>query len=379
MAGFILKDWYGKEQVFNQDKIFVRDENGELVQFTQGTGESVLESLEVTENGTYTPPDGVDGYNPVTVNVPAPEITLQDKTITENGTYTADSGYDGLGSVTVEVAGSGGGSLEAGLYWRRSDLPSVPSYANYQQTRIALNGKIYALVLPYSGGGNTPVTYVWSETAWTQVVAKTTVNPTPTVPQYLTVYNGKVHIIGSDMTYHGTFNGTAYTQKAALPAKIYENAVTVLNNQLVAYCPYDGNLYGWDEASDTWSVLETIGAKNAFWEIVGLNGTLYGYKSGVLSKRVNGAWTTLATGLGTRYGNMVVMDNCLYFVTYSASTSYALKRFDPVTETCVTLGPIPFYVKNFTLYVYGNRIRFLVGPETIATYEYIAEIVESTE
>ena len=29
----------------------------------------VLESLEVTENGTYTPPEGVDGYNPVTVNV----------------------------------------------------------------------------------------------------------------------------------------------------------------------------------------------------------------------------------------------------------------------------------------------------------------------
>lgn len=38
--GFILKDWYGKEQVFNQDKIFVRDENGELVQFTKGAGAS---------------------------------------------------------------------------------------------------------------------------------------------------------------------------------------------------------------------------------------------------------------------------------------------------------------------------------------------------
>ena len=34
---------------------------------------------------------------------------LEDKIITENGTYTPDSGYDGFGKVTVEVASSGGG------------------------------------------------------------------------------------------------------------------------------------------------------------------------------------------------------------------------------------------------------------------------------
>ena len=31
----------------------------------------VIQSLEVTENGTYSAPDGVDGYSPVTVNVAA--------------------------------------------------------------------------------------------------------------------------------------------------------------------------------------------------------------------------------------------------------------------------------------------------------------------
>ena len=31
--------------------------------------EPVIEALEVTENGTYTAPEGVDGYSPVTVNV----------------------------------------------------------------------------------------------------------------------------------------------------------------------------------------------------------------------------------------------------------------------------------------------------------------------
>jgi hypothetical protein len=60
-----------------------------------------IEPLVVTENGTYTAPDGVDGYSPVTVT--APEPVLQDKTITENGEYTADEGFDGLGKVLVDI------------------------------------------------------------------------------------------------------------------------------------------------------------------------------------------------------------------------------------------------------------------------------------
>lgn len=98
----------------------------------------IIEPLEIAANGTYTAPSGVDGYSPVTVNVPIPEgyivpsgsiditengtydvtekasalvsipekeIVLQDKTIEANGTYSADAGYDGLGQVTVNVSG----------------------------------------------------------------------------------------------------------------------------------------------------------------------------------------------------------------------------------------------------------------------------------
>lgn len=36
-----------------------------------GNAEPVIQPLEITENGTYTAPEGVDGYSPVTVNVEA--------------------------------------------------------------------------------------------------------------------------------------------------------------------------------------------------------------------------------------------------------------------------------------------------------------------
>lgn len=40
MAEFILKDWYGKEQTFDKETIYVRGTDGELMPFTHGTGGS---------------------------------------------------------------------------------------------------------------------------------------------------------------------------------------------------------------------------------------------------------------------------------------------------------------------------------------------------
>lgn len=49
-------------------KIYVKS-NGELSTGTASGGSAVIEALNVTANGTYTAPTGVDGYSPVTVNV----------------------------------------------------------------------------------------------------------------------------------------------------------------------------------------------------------------------------------------------------------------------------------------------------------------------
>jgi hypothetical protein len=69
----------------------------------------VIQHLEVTQNGTYTAQDGVDGYSPVTVNVPIPDGYIKPNGIlevTENGVHDVQP----YASVSVNVPTTGGGS-----------------------------------------------------------------------------------------------------------------------------------------------------------------------------------------------------------------------------------------------------------------------------
>lgn len=91
-----------------------------------GTVTPVIRPLEITENGTYTAPSGVDGYSPVTVNVPIPDGYIQPSgtlEITENGTHDVTA-YASV-SVNVDASGGGGEPDPRDLYQRVEYIESA--------------------------------------------------------------------------------------------------------------------------------------------------------------------------------------------------------------------------------------------------------------
>jgi len=83
------------------DKLNLKLEFGSIVNIGGGDNPPVIEPLNVSENGTYSTPSGVDGFNPVTVELPPPVVEPLE--VTENGTYTVPEGVDGYSPVTVDV------------------------------------------------------------------------------------------------------------------------------------------------------------------------------------------------------------------------------------------------------------------------------------
>lgn len=61
----------------------------------------ILESLVASENGSYLPESGYDGFGEVVVSVPDP--VLVGLTATSNSVYVPASGQDGFSQVTVSV------------------------------------------------------------------------------------------------------------------------------------------------------------------------------------------------------------------------------------------------------------------------------------
>lgn len=89
----------------------IREKNKETSSYKPSEMPDAIDRIQVTEiniqpkeivtNGTYEVEEGIDGYNPITVNVP-PNVTSLN--ITRNGTYTATD-VDGYNEIYVEVDG----------------------------------------------------------------------------------------------------------------------------------------------------------------------------------------------------------------------------------------------------------------------------------
>lgn len=126
--------------------IRIKTGNEALLEFPNGMVNAIsgietsgaIEALDITANGVYNAPEGVDGYNPITVNVPQKEPSIESLSITTNGTYTAPSGTDGYSPVVVDV---------------QPDLENITITANGTYTHDGKDG-YDQVVVNVSGGGS---------------------------------------------------------------------------------------------------------------------------------------------------------------------------------------------------------------------------------
>ena len=126
----------------NCDEV-IEELNAEITRLTSEVEEKqafidTATGVTITTNGTYTPEEGIVGWNEVIVNVEGEIVNTQEKSVeyTENGTYTVvpDDGYYLTGvNVDVNVEGSGGGVTE---------LPIIDNPDNYFYIQSAEDNNI---------------------------------------------------------------------------------------------------------------------------------------------------------------------------------------------------------------------------------------------
>ena len=101
-----------------------------------GSAPAVIEALEIVENGTYTAPEGVDGYSPITVNVPTGgDGGIPEEAFVITGDCTQRFSYDGwnwfieeFGNRTTSVDITSGNSM----FFNSYGLKEVPFAINFK-------------------------------------------------------------------------------------------------------------------------------------------------------------------------------------------------------------------------------------------------------
>ena len=125
-----------------------------------------LESLTVTANGTYTPSEGVDGYDRVIVSVPPTIPEIEALTVTEDGTYqSSGDGYNpvtvntGVGALRQEIASA---ETASGCRPLVDGLTALTTYANEVtgQEDTTLSDAVETLASRYGKAEFNPFAYI---------------------------------------------------------------------------------------------------------------------------------------------------------------------------------------------------------------------------
>ena len=125
--------------------------NGGVITVDVPAPQFVTETLNVSENGTYNPGEGVDGYSQVVVDVPAPQFVTETLNVSANGTYNPGQGVDGYSQVVVDVPQSVIGFTQKNLTEGTVEITNIDNSASFVVSSAFTGNKTIKTVnLPYA-------------------------------------------------------------------------------------------------------------------------------------------------------------------------------------------------------------------------------------
>ena len=115
------------------------DRDIDVIVEVEGNAPAVIEAIEIKENGTYTAPEGIDGYSPITVNVPTGGGEVEPIELTGYQSYSCAgsiaSTYIKLYGNTISTNGLG--NTDHLFYTYQNE--SIPFELNYMASSAGLD------------------------------------------------------------------------------------------------------------------------------------------------------------------------------------------------------------------------------------------------
>lgn len=278
MPEIILKDKSGTEQTYDYKKISFRTPTeGEKAEFIFPN----FAELDITENGEYAVPEGVDGYTKVKANVPVPTLfeNMEVPLDFSNGDMFIEvpDGYAVKSAIIKQPAnlkpeniakdiviagiagtheGGGGGTIEPGIYLQDLGISPPSASKKYNQMLFMFNGKLHCAAGRYPNFCNIEDIYVYENEAWSLVASDVSASNAVYVGASFVEYAGAVHHIYSTGK-HFFWDGTSS------PIQVYDSILPgtndvqlfVFNGKLYCSRIYDQTLYVWDEDADTYELV----------------------------------------------------------------------------------------------------------------------------
>lgn len=253
----------------------------------------------------------------------------------------------------IETGGGGGGSIPAAVY-----LSAAPFHGlTVQWEPFSLNGEVYLTSSNVAGAGYLNRIDKWNGTKWETLLSSSENNAFGTTMDSATTrveYHGKVHFFGSNK--HATFDGTTLTTLNATPAKTTEGVKAVVyQDKIVAYFAYNGGLYEWDEATDTWTLIWQT-SSYSYYYLFAIDNELYAVKSGDCYRWTGGTMvkvnaSNITQGSYLSYG--FAHNGCIYYV-YGLTTYAIMYKYNPVTDECSVVDDYPQFASHKFMLVSGE-------------------------